>query len=75
MFSEKLLQHPNVKTKLGHGLSMMSRSVSGVQVSYAPAENAKQTEQQQQQSVATEAFEMLRVSFFRYFFDSTKKST
>lgn len=42
-FSEKLLQHPNIKAKLSQGLLMMDRSMHGGQVAYttSPIETNK----------------------------------
>jgi tuftelin-interacting protein 11 len=67
MFSDKLLQHPNVKTKLAHGLAMMGRSMSGVQVSYThfesqPAATNFQQQQQHQQQSTMEEIDSMKVS-------------
>jgi tuftelin-interacting protein 11 len=48
MFAEKLTQHPTIKTKLGQGLLMMNRSLSGATVSYTNM--AIQSKQQQEPS-------------------------
>jgi tuftelin-interacting protein 11 len=67
MFSEKLLQHPNIKTKLAHALAMMGRSMSGVQVSYTPFEaqpaaSFQQQQYQQPQQPTMEAIDSIKVN-------------
>lgn len=46
LFNEKLVQHPTVKSKLGQGLMMMNRSVSGATVSYQQTHPQQKTPQQ-----------------------------
>ncbi len=60
LLSEKVSQHPNIKTKLGQGLMMMSRSSSGAKVSYI-AEEKKPVEVKS--SVDSEA---LKVNFYQF---------
>ena len=55
LIPDKLLQHPNIKAKLSHGLIMMSRSVSGAQVSVNDTYPASAVPQQEQTLKPTSA--------------------
>jgi tuftelin-interacting protein 11 len=55
LIPDKLLQHPNIKAKLSHGLIMMNRSVSGAQVSVNDTYPASSVPQQEQTLKPTSA--------------------
>jgi hypothetical protein len=64
LFNEKILQHPNIKTKLSYALAMMNRSVSGAQVSYSHYANLPAPAQAQtveQPNISAESIEAMRV--------------